>query len=361
MNENAAKKIFDGLKEINGNITLGVDGCVDEVWKVVETRTGLHEYNLYNKMERLGEAIVKCKEGGFAHEIIRVRRSYGGFTSNTGNAIGRLGLKPVMVGVYGEDAIDPVFEPLSNMGDLISIGFPAVTQIFEFEDGKMMFGCLEGLLDFNWDSLRNSAEFNRVEEAFLNSDIIALGYWSSMPSFDELVSKVCEGYIEAGKCKKMFFDFADLRKRDKKSLEYTLKHLASLNEIVPMILSLNENEAEILFSYYGKTFDERNMEKALVDVREKVGISEIIVHTPYVAAASNDKEGFAIAQNRYCQHPVITTGAGDTFNGGYLAAALGMLDIGERLITGNATTAFYVRNGYAPNITELITEINALK
>jgi hypothetical protein len=356
--ENAVKKISDSFKELKGNITLGIDGYIDEVWQIVEERAGLDEYTLYNKMKNFGEAIVKCRDGGFAQEIVRIRRSYGGFTGNTGNALGRLGVNPVMIGMYGENAIDPVFEQLNDKCELISLGAAAICHIYEFEDGKIMFPHLEKILSFNWGDLQNNVEFNKIEEIFLNSDIIALGYWSSMPSFDELVSKVCENYVEEGRCKKMFFDFADIRKRDKKSLLYTLDCLVELNKIVPMTLSLNENEAELLFSYYGRDFDERQLEKSLVDVRKKINIEEIVVHTPYVAAASNEKEGFAKARNRYCHNPVITAGAGDTFNGGYLAATLGMLSVWERLITANATTAFYVRKGYAPSIADLITEIN---
>ena len=359
MCEKTIKKITACIKELEGNITLGIDGYVDEVWRVVQARANLSEFTLYRNMKALGEAIVKCGDGGFAQEVIKTRRSYGGFTGNTGNALGCLGIKPVMLGMYGKDSIDSVFERFHTLCDLISLGDPATCLIFEFEDGKLMYPCMEALLGFNWEVMHDYAGFNRVEEILLNSEIIALGYWSSMPAFDEVVTKVCESYVEKGRCQKMFFDFADFRKRDRSSLERTLKVLAKLNEIVPMTLSLNENEAELLFSYHSEEFDERHLERALINLRKKIGISEIVVHTPHIAASSHDKEGFAEAQNRYCPNPVITAGAGDTFNGGYLAASLGMLDIQERLITANATTAFYVRNGYAPGTNELIAELES--
>lgn len=355
----SVEKISDCIKELNGKIALGADGYVDEVWRIIETRTSRSEFTLHNKMKNLGEEIVKCGEGGFALEVIRKRRSYGGFTGNTGNALGCLGLWPVMIGMYGEDAIDPVYEKLSDKCELISLGSPGICQVFEFEDGKIMFPYIEPIIDFDWEALQGNAEFERIGEIFLESDIIAWGYWSSMPNFDEVVSKICENYVVAGRCKTMFFDFADFRKRDKKSLLHTLDYLANLNKIVPMVLSLNENEGELLFSYYGKTFDEMKMEKSLVDIREEIGISEIIVHTPHIAAAAHEIEGYAQAQNDYCPNPVITAGAGDTFNGGYIAAILGRLGLKERLIMANGTTSFYVSNGYAPSKADLIAKINS--
>ena len=360
MDEMVAKKIIECLENLSGNISLGVDGYVDEVWQVVESRSGRDSYALYNKMRDLGETIVKCGEGGLAREIIRKRRTYGGFTGNTGKAIGRLGLRPTMIGMYGKDSYDPAFEPFHDMCKLISVGDPAICHIFEFADGKAMFPYMENILDFNWQTLINVIGFDRAREIFINSDIIALGYWSSMPSFDNFVSSLCENFIKGGRCRQLFFDFADMRKRDKKSLKYTLEHLAALNKTVPMTLSLNENEAELLFSYYGEHFCETQLEKSAARVREQIGLSEIVIHTPHVAAAASAEDGTAIVAQHYCQNAVITAGAGDTFNGGYMAASLGGLGLSERLIVANATAGFYVGNGYAPDVDDLVDKLRSI-
>jgi hypothetical protein len=187
MDDRTVKKIAECFENLNGRITLGVDGYVDEVWQVVESRISRDSYALYNKMKKLGETIIKCGDGGLSQEIVRKRRTYGGFTGNTGKALGSLGVKPIMIGMFGKSSIDPVFEQFNSICELVSVGDPATCHVFEFEDGKIMFPYIEAILNFSWDTL--AVDFDRFKEIFLNSDIIALGYWSSMPSFDELVSK----------------------------------------------------------------------------------------------------------------------------------------------------------------------------
>ncbi len=54
---------------------------------------------------------------------------------------------------------------------------------------------------------------------------------------------------------------------------------------------------------------------------------------------------------------IRTAGAGDTFNGGYLCASLGDLSIEERLVIGNAATAFFVTHATAPTKEELLKQI----
>jgi sugar/nucleoside kinase (ribokinase family) len=129
-----------------------------------------------------------------------------------------------------------------------------------------------------------------------------------------------------------------------------------------MTLSLNEHEVFELFRRLGvdSPADEpAAMAAALTVAREKMGIDELVVHTPVYGAASNatDGEGYAVQET---QTAVIrTAGAGDTFNGGYLCASLGDLTIKERLVIANAATAFFVTRAEAPTKTELLAMIEA--
>ena len=349
------------LNEPGGRITIGIDGFVDEVWQVVESRAGVNEYAIFNHIRRFGEHIAQRGEGGMANEIIRKRRGYGGFTANTGNAITCFGVETVMLALFGKNTIDPVFEPLDGTGAarVISIGEPAVCHIFEFDDGKAMFPYNKAISDLDWQYLIKALPLDTLKQCMGGADIIAIGYWSNMPAFDDLVLKICANLLNAAKQQRMFFDLADITKRDKTALLNTLSTLGDLNAKIPMTLSLNEHEAERLFSYMGERF---SMEagyaaESAERVRQKTGLAEIVVHTPNFALAASRFEGTVTVRQQYCNNPVRTAGAGDTFNGGYMVAAVKKLPVRERLAVANATTGFFIKNGYAPNQEEVTDEI----
>ena len=355
------ERINDYFDKLEGKITLGLDGFVDEVWQILAKRSSRTDYVLFDKMRDFAKSVHDCGEGGYANEIIRKRRSYGGFTANTGKAAGRLGGNPTLIGMFGKNVIDPVFREFQETYNLITVADPAICQIFEFVDGKLMLPFIEETMDFNWDVLTAALSREQLAAAF-DVDIVAIGYWSQLPAFDDLVTKLCENFLIEGRCMRMFYDFADIRKRDQVSLEHTLSVLAGLNSKMPMTLSLNEHEAGLLFSYMDRNFDwedPENAEKDIDYVRKQTGLDELIIHTPYFAVASTVSEGTVTVMQRYCKNPVITTGAGDNFNGGYLAASLGQgqLSLAERLFVGNAVTGFYVQNGHSPNKMDLKHEM----
>ncbi|MDR1641106.1 MAG: carbohydrate kinase family protein [Clostridiales bacterium] len=346
---------FDRLK---GKIFFGIDGFVDEVWQVVETRQDRDNRVLFKEMKRFAQAVLDCGKGGISLEIVKKRRSYGGFTANTGHAAGQLGGNPVMVGLFGQNGIDPAFQAFTEKYQVFSVGNPGICPIYEFDDGKIMLPYIEETMDLSWERLSSVLEANALKGILADCSIIALGYWSLTPAFDELARGLCETSAN-GKPKRMFFDFADIRKKDSASLRKTLGLLAELNILLPMSLSLNEHEASMLFAFYGEALaiGGKGADLGIEKIREKAGLDELIVHTPHWAAAASKTEGCAIVEQDYCENPVITAGAGDNFNAGYLVSFLGSLDLRERLAVANATTHFYLSHGRSPDKAGLINEL----
>ena len=340
----------------SGKVTLGIDGFVDEVWEVVCVRKSPTEYVLYDKMKDFAKSVYDTGEGGYANEIIRKRRSHGGFTAHTGEAVDRLGINLTLVGMFGKDEVDPVYRVFSEACKVYTVGPTGLCPTLEFKDGKILLPYSEEIVNVDWAQLTSALPPQQMDNAYGSADIVGLAYWSLLNNFNDLVVKLCENAVKPGA--RMFFDFADIRKRNKQALMDSLKILAELNGKNPMILSLNEHEAGILFSYMERSFDWRKPETADRDIeyiRKQAGLDELIIHTPYFAVAATAAEGTAVVLQRYCDNPKITTGAGDNFNGGYISASAqkGMLNLKERLLTANATTLFYITNGYSPDRAEL--------
>jgi sugar/nucleoside kinase (ribokinase family) len=353
------KLYSDYLHTLRGQVLLGCDGFVDEVYQIVDVRKSLQEYSGMDDMRMFGDLVVKRSGGGLGLEIIPKRRCSGGFTPNTGRVAARLGLKPTLVGLYGAKEIDPAFEEFVDNCHLVSLGDSAVTLVFEFTNGKILLSALKSVANLTWTDFAAHFPGGKLDALFSGVDILGLGYWSLTPDFDGFLTGMVSRYDGKRAPRRMFFDFADIKKKAAESFFASLELLRRFNGRIPMTMSLNEHEGAELFSRFGIACKEAPAALAadLRTVRERIGIDELVIHTPHFAAASHASEGEAWAMQEFQRNVIRTAGAGDTFNGGYLCASLGDLPLKQRLVIGNAATAFFVTRATAPSKEELLAQI----
>ena len=361
MSKVESQKIKSSLEKMNGKITILPDGYVDEVWEIVDARTGPKDYTLYEQVSQFGQRILKAGSGGLGLEIIKKRRTFGGCTSNIGYSAARLGVDTTLVGVYGKDSIDPSFLEVGELCHLVSVGDPAVTHVFEFGDGKVLMSHLTSVLELDWNQIVQEVGTEKLKSLLADSDIIGIGYWSLVPYFDEILENVCKILPEDGKVRRLFFDFADLHKKSEESLHISLALLKKLSKKFPMTLSLNEHEAAAIFGIYNETLDDvgKPLTNKLEEVRQHLGLDELVVHDPHYGAAACSDEEPVFVKARYCTNVVRSAGAGDNFNGGYIAAKLAGLNITERLHVANATVGYFIRNGVFPTLENMIWQMNS--
>jgi len=353
------KRYADYINNVSGKVLLGCDGFVDEVYRIVDVRKSLTEFTSMDDMKDFGELIVKRSGGGLGLEISPKRRCSGGFTPNTGRVAAFLGLKPILAGLYGQKEIDPAFDEFKENCHLVSLGDPAVTLVFEFSNGKVLLSDLKAVANFTW---KNFVEFFAEEELnkmFAGVDIVGLGYWSLTPDFDQFLKGIVSRYEKTAPPKRMFFDFADIKKKSNESLFESLQLIKEFNGRIPMTMSLNEHEGADLFSRFNMACKEEpgSIAADLTIVRKEIGIDELVIHTPYFAVASSSSEGEGFAMQDFQSNVIRTAGAGDSFNGGYVSASLGDLSLKERLVIANAATSFFVTHATAPTKQELIGQI----
>ena len=357
-----AQKIKNCLEKMNGKVTMIGDGFVDEVWEIVDTRAGAEDYTIYEQMSRFGQRIVDTGSGGIGLELVKKRpNTFGGLTGNIGYSVARLGADTTLVGVFGDNGLDPSFEVVAQLCEVISVDAPSVTHVFEFNNGKLLMSHMESVLNINWDKIVQVVGLEKMQSLIQRSDIIAVGYWSVLPHFDDILENICKHLPEDGKERRFFFDLADLKKKELDSLKFTLNLLKKLSEKAPMTLSLNEHEAAVIFGLYDETLDDlgRPLQVKLDDVRKKLGLDELVVHDPHFGAAACADEEPAFVKARFCTNVVRSAGAGDNFNGGYVAARLAGLNITERLHVANATVGHFIRTGEYPTVELMIAQMNS--
>lgn len=354
------KRYTDYLHNIKGKVLLGCDGFVDETYEIVEVRKSPSEFVPMHRLRQFGELLVARADGGVGVELVPKRRCEGGFGINTGRVAARLGLKPCLPGLYGKEVIDPAYHEFQDSCELLSLGNPALTIALEFGDGKVLMSNLEAVSSLTWEGFKNHFGEAKLKELFSGVDILGLGYWSLTANFDGLFQGFMAQYETATPPRRMFFDFADIKKKSSESFIKSLEMIRAYNRQIPMTFSLNEHEVMELFSRIGVECAELKptaIARALTAAREKIGFDELVVHTPDFGAASSAKEGEAYAIQDRQTKVVRLAGAGDSFNGGYLCASLGDLPLKQRLVVANAVTAYFVTHAAAPTKEQLLVQI----
>jgi hypothetical protein len=348
------------IHNLRGKVLLGCDGFVDETYEIVEVRKSPAEFTAMKKLRQFGELLVSRADGGVGVELVPKRRCEGGFGINTGRVAACLGLKPYLPGLYGNQAIDPAYEEFKDICNLISLGDPALTIALEFGDGKILMSNLEAVSSLDWEDFEKHFGEEKLKEMFSGVDILGLGYWSLTANFDNLFKGFMAQYEHLTPPRRMFFDFADIKKKSSESFIKSLELIRSFNSKIPMCFSLNEHEVLELFARVGVAAPPlvaAEIASALTAAREKIGFDELVVHTPEFAASSSVAEGEAFAIQDRQTNVVRLAGAGDSFNGGYICASLGNLPAKARLVIANAVAAFFVTHGTGPNKEQLLAQI----
>lgn len=353
-------RYVDYVNGISGKVLLGCDGFVDETYEIVEVRKSAAEFEPMKHLKKFGELLVDRADGGVGLEIVAKRRCEGGFGINTGRIAAILGIKPILPGLYGSGAIDPAFAEFEDICELISLGDPALTIALEFSDGKVLMSDLQAVSSLTWNDFEAHFGEEKLQALFADLDILGLGYWSLTTDFDGFFMGFMKQYETLKPPRRMFFDFADIKKKSNDSFARSLELIREFNNKIPMTLSLNEHEVLELCSRVGveaPALTPAAIASALAVARKKIGFDELVVHTPEFAAASNATDGEAYAMQDRQAKVLRSAGAGDSFNGGYICASLGDLPIKERLVVANAATAFFVTHATGPTREELIQQI----
>ena len=110
-------------------------------------------------------------------------------------------------------------------------------------------------------------------------------------------------------------------------------------------------------AYHGRRDAEAVVELAAL-LHSHIAVDRVIIH-PNDGAACASAAGTVYVPGPYCREPLISTGAGDNFGAGCLAAALRGLDDAGLLLAGNCASGHFVRSGRSAAFAEMIQLLDA--
>ena len=340
---------------------VGLDGFVDEVVHVVKRRYDAKRYDRVLTLREYGNMIAGASGLSLNVEIETVLRKLGGNGPIFALGLKKYGADVTYIGCIGEGAPDPVFRELTDGGVAIAVANPGRTDAMEFEDGKIIRGKLSSINSLSWEMIAENMPVEEFAACMDRAGLISFNNWTMILRMNDIWKHILDEAVpamrESPRGKVMFFDLADPEKR---SEEHILEALSLIKrfkaEGFDTVLGLNRKEAcEIIEIIKGSKIEDYRAAdlKALCgQLSEYMDIDCMIVHPVENAACIKDGKYYSV-DGPYCAKPVLTTGAGDNFNAGFIYGYVNRLDIQDCLYLGVMSSGFYVRYGRSPDIEEI--------
>jgi len=335
---------------------VGLDGFVDIIVHPVDQRYGPgDDFKAIREIQTFGERILAAVGKSTNIEMAKKREKLGGNGPILANAIFEAGVPTRYIGAIGDPLPHPVFEKFAKNTEAISLAEPSVTHALEFRDGKILLGLMSSMSEITYRRIIDKMGEGALFDLLSRSDLVALVNWTMTPYMTSILqSLIDQVYPNLGprdhRC--FFFDLADPQKRSDADLLTLLKLLHRFCAFGPVTLGLNLKEAQQVGKVLGEKEYEENPEELQAmarDIRSQLKVDCVVIHPTDCAACATKNDTF-YTDGFYTDEPVITTGAGDHFNAGFMTARLLGISPASALLVGCAFSGYYVRNGDSPSL-----------
>jgi hypothetical protein len=345
-------------------ITAGLDGFIDSVVRVVNYKNPVSDPVYFTTIEEFGAYISGKKGSGFSLESEELVQKIGGNMPIMANAMACMGTAVNCIGAFGVPSIAPTFSGMHSNCKLFSFTNPGFCTAIEFTDGKMMLAQMTDLNHAHWNTIKQVLGLEKIISLFEESDLICLVNWSEPDNSNEIWEGILTEVViprkEAFRDKHFFFDLSDCSKRSKAVITTALGIMTELSRYAAVTLSLNRNEAGIV---YNTCFNENvgdNLASAGGRLFGHLQISTLIIHSAKSSLAWDESGAYA-REPLFIAEPKMSTGAGDNFNAGFCIATLMGGSVGSAIEFANMVSNLYMRTGESPNLDRIQEYISELK
>ena len=358
LREQCAQRLLAGAAGVSRKTAfVGFDGFVDEILHVVDKRDGPASFQRVTTISKLAERLGAAAGKSTNIEIVNRATKLGGNGPIMANALAGFGLKVTCLGTLGWPNLHPVFADFAKRAEVHSLAEPGHTDALEFDDGKVMIGKVLSLNDVNWANIQSRYGRDRFAAQLAGADLVGFVNWTMLTCMNEIwqatLKEICPGL--KGKRRVMFFDLADPEKRKPDDIREALKTIVEFEKYFDVVLGLNEKEAREIGDVLGVPAVGKSPEALSslgLEINRRVLVNTLVVHpVNYALAAGNG--AVSLVEGAFTAKPAITTGAGDHFNSGFCLGKLLGLDNTQSVLTGVATSGYYVRTAQSPNISDL--------
>ncbi len=258
----------------------------------------------------------------------------GGCAAKAAWVLSLLGVAPVFLtrtSPLGLKLLEYFFAGRGDLSMVRTDGELALTTALETSKANIMFSSRGSVKDFDWPTIPGN------KEMFSGADVVGIFSWGHTEMGTHLAEKA---FSDTHGLK--FFDTGDPTLKSREAADELL------SKVQPDVWSMNENEARYFASFFSSVDDPRTA----ADILWQHDIN-VVLHT---RDYSYSPEGVQIPSFRV--EIKRTTGAGDCWNAGYIAASISGLDTRECLTLANVVAACWVAGQEIdwPNISSLLKQ-----
>ncbi|MBC2602005.1 PfkB family carbohydrate kinase [Puniceicoccus vermicola] len=266
------------------------------------------------------------------------------------------------MGAMGDQEILPVFrEALEDkMKRLVSLADPAHSDCLEFRDGKVMLSDLRTCSEIHWDRLLERMSREDLDAELKKCNFVGAVNWGKLVNVGTIWQGISEGLSSLGREAKevpFFMDLAEFEQRPLEDQKELVKLVSAITKECDTILSFNLKEAWQMAEVFGGNFKGEKAPEKIAELAgflfEQMDVDRIVIH-PNDGAACASANGSVYVPGPFCQKPLISTGAGDTFGAGVMSARLLGLSDEAMVVCGACASGYYVRTGEFPSLDQIL-------
>lgn len=333
-------------------VLVGFDGFIDSILYAVDERHDSDTFRRIDSMSDFGKRITDAAGKSCNIELVSNMVKLGGNGPILANALANFGYEVTYIGALGVPTIHPVFTDfVSSCKRVISLCDPATTDALEFKDGKVMLGKMSSFTEVNWLNLLKQIPEEELNTLLQDIELVACVNWTMLPYMNGIYKGLGEALIQCGRRLRLFIDLTDPRKRLTQDVLEALELLQTIQPVADVILGLNELESAQIADALG-LMTSHDLQYRAEEIRKTLDLDIVVIHPRDCAYAAQGGETYHI-HGPFTQNPVMTTGAGDVFNGGFCHGLLAGLSTEEALASGVCASGFYVRNSRSATHEEL--------
>jgi len=271
------------------------------------------------------------------------------------------------IGAMGRGEVLPIYQEAlgGKTKHLYTLAQPAHTTCLEFTDGKVMLCDMAACAEVTWERVLECVSQSALDAELKAAAFISAVNWGKLPHAGPIWSHLAARLAELGRSAKEVFFFMDLAEFETRPLadrNDLLERLPAITRQCQTLLSFNLKEAWQMGEVFGGAYHGRKDADSVAELaaflRSRIAVDRIIIH-PNDGAACASASGAVYVPGPFCREPLISTGAGDNFGAGCLAAAIKGFGDAEILLAGNCASGHFVRSGRSASFVDMVKLLDA--